>query len=106
MAQGVTIIKVFEMANYAVVAWEHPKSIDYVACWLPKVRNATGDWVAPTTINEGATDVKCYWEQGHYFTDKNAALTYAVEKEIEAVEYKIDGLKEYLDYLKWDVDEE
>lgn len=100
MAQEVTILKVFEMANYAVVAWERSKSVEYVACWLPKIRNANGDWVPPTKLNEGVTDVKCYWEQGHYFTDKKQALLYAADKELEAIQYKIDSLERYAESVE------
>lgn len=103
MAQEVKIIKVFQFAEYAVVEWEANGHYKYVACWCPYIINPETDlfneWRKPTFTDEGDT-VNAYWGQGHYFSDEKEALEYAMERENEAVDAKIENLRDYLERIK------
>lgn len=105
MAQEVKFIKVYEMADYAVVHWKDNGHYQYVGCWAPRVRNGYSDtWDKPIRACEGY-ELNAYWGNGHYFTDLEDAIAYANEKEAEAVEYRIAELREYLNTLTEKEDE-
>ena len=100
MAQTVRFIKVYEFADYAVVEWDSNGHYKYVACWCPRVYSGFDDtWIKPTTASEGV-ERQAYWGQGHYFQNEEDALAYAKEEEREAVEYRIEDLKDYLSRLE------
>lgn len=96
MAQEVMFIKVYEVSDYAVVHWKDNGHYQYVACWCPRVKNTySGAWDKPIRACEGH-ELHSYWGQGHYFSKLEDALAYANEKEVKAVECKIEDLRNYL----------
>lgn len=99
MAQVVKLLKVFPYADYAVVEWETNGHFKYVACWLMKI--VVGDRTKKPLAYEEGLNVKCYWEQGHYFADKDEAMRFALAKERETIEDEIAEREEDLKRLRY-----
>lgn len=82
MAQTVTIIRDFPLANSTVVEWERGKTKEWIVARgihieerPMKGRLMTGELVT------------CYWDSGTYCTTKEGAMRIAIEREKEALEY-------------------
>ena len=103
MGNLVTVVRVFELADYAVVYWKDNGHYPWVACWTPrypvdKGNNRPVDWAKMIRANEGR-EMTISWGQGHYFEKEESAMKWAIEKEGEALEWKIADLREQMEKL-------
>lgn len=83
MAQTVEVIKVCPYADYAVVNWIGKEYEPYVACWCPRVKLGETE-SRKLTLGDSGETLNMYWGQGHYFTNLEDALAYALDREEEA----------------------
>lgn len=99
MGNLVTVVRVFELADYAVVHWKDNGHFQWVACWAPRYRDGfSEEWTKMIRANEGR-EMTISWGQGHYFEKEESAMKWAIEKEGEALEWKIADLREQMEKL-------